>query len=298
MARQPGRIEALSHRRSSRIIRPRRQFSAAELQNCRRNGRDDPVYRVASASHRRQHVHSWTRRCREFYSSLRKIVTLWSLLTAALAVVVLFIGVSDALAQSHVPALGLEPLQNPNDPIQGIPLKDACFNMGQWPTVLAATDWLGDAAGTVDLMSNDEQQACFANLRAAGRRLSLGVPVLKAECQSASACFEALRAIRDRIVANGGGADIIGAFYLEEPLVAVFSGQIPGHVGDFTYAVNETLNFIQLLRDNYPSAKIIEIEAYPYFDVNRLQAWFYSMGCCSPAPDYLESTTIWTHQVG
>jgi len=196
-------------------------------------------------------------------------------------------------AQSHWPALMVGPAEpNPDsgDPLAPGPLRDACFNLDQWATGRDRTDWFGTADWAINLLSDGEQSACFSNLNAAGIGLGIGVPVLKSWCQTGQACFNAVQSYVQRMMANG--LPQVGAFFLDEPLTAIYNGSVPG---DFGYALQETQAFISLIRANHPGAKIIEQEAYPFIQELTLQSWINGLvsGDPSTRPDYFEVDHDW-----
>jgi hypothetical protein len=192
---------------------------------------------------------------------------------------VAFVRTAPAWAQAP---LALEPLESPADSITPQPFIEGCMNIGQWPTVAGRTRYYGQADWAIDLLSDAEQQACFASMNAAGIKLSFGVGVLKPQCQTAQTCFndELPKWLRAQ---NNGGQ--IGAFFLDEPLTAVRAGWVSG---DLNYAADQTRWYVGQLRQQFPGAAVIEIEAYPFIPASVLIDWISAISS-SNRPDYFET---------
>jgi hypothetical protein len=199
-------------------------------------------------------------------------------------------------APLHSPAVMVMPAAVANDPVV-VPASflDACMNMDQWTQVRGHVDFLGYADWAIDMITSAaQQQACFANLNAAGVSISLEVGALKPVpgCETAQGCYDKNFPIWRKIEDNGGH---IGAFYIDEPLssildpdpkVSAFWGSLSGN---FSYAQDQTRIFISLLRNNWPGVRIIEIEHFRQSWVGLLNSWIDGLACCgSQVPDYFE----------
>jgi hypothetical protein len=200
------------------------------------------------------------------------------------------IGLASALCYCALPAtaqiLTLMPLENTS--VSPGPLLDACSNIGSWPTVASRTQFLGNADWSVDRLSDGDQQTCFANMNSAGISLALEVGVLKtqsAPCNTGTGCFWNSKPSWDRMTGNGAH---IGAFFLDEPLTAVYKGWAPGNIVTTT---DETGAYISLLHQYYPGAIVVEIEAYPFISTNGILAWIQELHYLRSngnGPDYFE----------
>jgi len=108
-------------------------------------------------------------------------------------------------------------------------------------------------------------------LQAWGLDLVLESGALKGECGTGLACFAARHGLWDRVRAGGGTIAMIA---MDEPFNC---GTKPVGNGcgftDLNGAAEETANFIQQVRTNYPGVRIMDIEPIPQFHANELQAW-------------------------
>lgn len=169
------------------------------------------------------------------------------------AVTILVLGAcSDvASAQSHNPAFQVMPTmkENSTDPTA---IRDACLNPSQWPTGWNRMDFFGGAIQYLEQMTNAQLTQCAANVHNAGKKLVIQLGALKDWCPSSSQCWSAVLPILQRFRSVGFTFDYLE---LDEPLSA--------GVGSYSYAVQETGNFINLARTQYPGQKITLVEAYP-----------------------------------
>jgi hypothetical protein len=103
---------------------------------------------------------------------------------------------------------------------------------------------------------DDELRAWLPMLRAWNIKLALEVGAVKEWGPTGEKTFNAERPMWDRFQRLGGTVDAIA---LDEPLLCVrHSLKKPDD-----YAVQETANFIALVRKNYPQIQIGDIETYP-----------------------------------
>jgi hypothetical protein len=170
-----------------------------------------------------------------------------------------------AAAQNHYPVLQVEPTMN-NPPIpNGNPFRDACLNPGAWPTGWDRSDFFGNAHQFMATLSDGELAQCFANVHGSGKQLVIAAGALKPQCNTAQDCWNQVVGNLWRFRDLGGAPDYLE---IDEPLT---SGQQPM---DYTYAVQQTGEFIRLARVEFPSVKIILQEAYPHQTASTLSAFF------------------------
>jgi hypothetical protein len=168
------------------------------------------------------------------------------------------------------------------------PFLDACNNMDQWPTVASVTTYLGSTLGDLQTIDDSTLSTCFANMLNAGFKLSLEVaPFQPGGCGDGSGCYNAFSPVLDRLLNLGASVTRIR---FQEPLT--YAKQINWSRED---AVNQTVSFMALVRQNYPALPIAftSVEAYPYLSAADLNWWIaalnsVSQGAGIPPPDYFE----------
>lgn len=170
---------------------------------------------------------------------------------------------------AHMPAVRISPAQHQD--VRPEPWRDLCAQWPAWSAARARTEMLGSADHILDSVGNAELSACFAQIAASGVSLSLEVPVLKetADCPSGQACFAARAETWDRFTALGAR---IGSFYMDEPFLAVrsYRQELPYSDGD---AINQVMIWMRLVRERYPHAQLIQVEAHPALSVESLNWW-------------------------
>ena len=148
-------------------------------------------------------------------------------------------------------------------------------NLDQWPQTLAAIDTIGFAAHRLTQdYTNEEREAGFAKLQELGVSLALEVGAIKEFTLTGVNTFFAQTIMWQDLLEQGAN---IGGIVLDEPLVNVFNFPQHDHVGDaaakFEYAVEETAEFIKLVREHYPDWFIAGIEAFPFFNADFIIRW-------------------------
>jgi hypothetical protein len=172
-----------------------------------------------------------------------------------------------------MPLLLVEPTQHHMN--QPAPLRESCLNPEAWPTGWSRMSTFGNGMTDWELWTNDSEVAqCFANLRAAGKELVIGVGVLKMQnpehhCQTAQRCWNHDEPTLMRLAALNPPAL---AFALDEPLTG--TQETPNDGPDYAYAVDQTAEWIAIARRLFPTARIMVEEAYPHHNAEALTTFF------------------------
>ena len=150
-------------------------------------------------------------------------------------------------------------------------LRELFEHPDQWKQARATVDVLGYADHTLDKQFTDEQlRAWLPRLQEWGIKLALEVGAVKPWGKTGRKVFEVQRPKWDRVQRLGGQ---IYAIAMDEPLSAV---RREIHQPD-DYAVEETANFIALVRQYYPQVLIGDIEPYPSIPLADLVHWIESL---------------------
>ena len=141
----------------------------------------------------------------------------------------------------------------------------------QWKETRAAIDVLGYADHNLNRQFTDDQlRAWLPRLREWGLKLELEVGAVKPWGKTGRKTFEVQRPTWDRVQRLGGS---IYSVAMDEPLSAV---RQEIHQPD-DYAVEETANFIALVREHYPQVLLGDIEPYPSLPAADLVRWIESL---------------------
>ena len=148
-------------------------------------------------------------------------------------------------------------------------------NIDQWQETLELVDVIGYADHDLNRLYSDAVLSHgFAVLNDIGLPLALEVGAIKEWSVTGAGTFAIQRQTWDKLI--GLGATIVG-IVLDEPLVAVHAHSQFNFVGDaeakFEYAVEETAEFIRLVRENYPHWFVADIEVYPHFTADYVIRW-------------------------
>ncbi len=151
---------------------------------------------------------------------------------------------------------------------------DACNNLSQWSTVKPVTAFLGSFAG--DLYSADDAtlSACLYTLNTNGLQLTVEAAAFQPAptpggCGSGVDCFNWLSPLITRLKDLGAGVIHIR---LQEPLtVGRMAGWQPNDI------VNQTVIFMQLIRQSYTNIEFTSVEAYPYNSASLLNWWMVAV---------------------
>ncbi|MFT5130754.1 MAG: hypothetical protein ACI8W8_004385 [Rhodothermales bacterium] len=149
----------------------------------------------------------------------------------------------------------------PPDATTGESLRQLFAHPEQWPEARSRIQVLQYADHRLDRQfSDDELRAWLPMLEKWGLKLALEVGAVKPWGQTGQQTFAIQRQKWDRFQALGGK---IHAIALDEPLVCCRA-----HIKKpDAYALQETANFIALVRQHYPEILIGEIESYPFIPI-------------------------------
>lgn len=134
----------------------------------------------------------------------------------------------------------------------------------QWEKTRASIDVIGYADHMLRKQFTEEElRRWLPQIGKWGLKLGLEVGAVKPWGPTGQKAFDAQRATWDRFQACGGK---IGALALDEPLCCTRN-----HLKQpDDYAVEETAQFIALVRQHYPDVQIGDIEPYPFLKVPEL----------------------------
>ncbi len=153
----------------------------------------------------------------------------------------------------------------------GRSLRDLFSNPDQWTQTRSSVDVLGYADHWLDTQFTDEDlRQWLPQMQKLGLKLGLEVGAVKPWGPTGRKTFEVERHMWDRFLSLGGK---IYAVAMDEPLAAVRNNL---HLGS-EYAVEETAEFIALVRKTYPDVLVGDIEAYPSFKETELTSFIDSL---------------------
>lgn len=115
-------------------------------------------------------------------------------------------------------------------------------------------------------IADEELRRWFSELSGWGIRLELEVGAIKEWSATGAGTFEKERGSWDRVRALGGDFSSIA---MDEPLTAARKFL---HLPD-EYAVAQTVEFIRLVRQHYPSLRIGDVEPFPFIPVEQHERW-------------------------
>jgi hypothetical protein len=159
----------------------------------------------------------------------------------------------------RIPALIIGP---PNDG----QLQDILDHPDQWRAVHRQVGGIIHADHNFNAVSDDTLRRWFASMAEQGLKLELEVGAIKEWSPNSGRTFEIEKLIWDRVNRLGGN---IASIAMDEPLDAAKSML---HKSD-VYAIEETARFVVLVRQNFPSMRIGDIEAYPFTPVADHIRW-------------------------
>lgn len=181
-------------------------------------------------------------------------------------VVVLTVG---ALKEAKGQPLLVFPTQNSSATYQ--PLREACLNPGLWPTGWQRSQMFGNSVQFWSYWPSDAEIAqCFTNLRNAGKSLVIEAGALKPGCQTAQACLDGSMATFSRLAGLGLPDTYLA---IDEP-ISTGHPNWPAQKANYAYAVQQTVEYIRLVRALAPGLKFILHEAYPNNSASTLTSFF------------------------
>jgi hypothetical protein len=150
---------------------------------------------------------------------------------------------------------------------QGLCLRELFEHPEQWTQTRAMTGALLYADWAFREFTDAELATWFAQMQQWNIKLELEVGGVKEwGAGTGQSTFDTQKPNWDRIQRLGGK---ISSIAMDEPLCCVRSRL---HKPD-EYAIEETANFIGLVRSNYPDIRVADIEPYPYLSLTDQMAW-------------------------
>ncbi len=164
----------------------------------------------------------------------------------------------------------------------------------QWAETRSLVTVLGCTANQLTKnFTDDELRVWLPQIEKWGIKLGLEVGAVKEWGTTGQKVFDVQRREWDRLQSLGGK---ITAIAMDEPLCCVRKSLKK----DDAYAVEETANFIALVRKNYPDIRIGDIEPYPFFQreelvsfIDALEAKLKQMGV--RGLDFFRLDVDWNH---
>ncbi|MDO8588417.1 MAG: carbohydrate-binding protein [Armatimonadota bacterium] len=145
--------------------------------------------------------------------------------------------------------------------------RDLMENWDQWQVTRAYTNVFGDYDHSIPNFTDAELSSFYAQLVASGIGICMETGAITQN--GGEEAFNNNKALHDRIISNGGPLDSLA---MQEPL----TGARYNNWGN-EFAANETVDWIQLVRQNRPGVRIGSIEAYPYNSQSLLQWWITAL---------------------
>ena len=149
---------------------------------------------------------------------------------------------------------------------KGLCFRELFEHPDQWKETRALTDALLYADWMFSDFTDAELKAWFGQMQQWNIKLELEVGGIKDWGPTGASTFKKQRPMWDRLQRLGG---TIYSVAMDEPICCVRRDL---HKSD-EYAVEETANFVGLVRENYPSMLIGDIEPYPYIPLPDQIKW-------------------------
>jgi len=174
---------------------------------------------------------------------------------------------ASSLLPAQTPASKPEVWMMPPSASDGQCLKDLFTHPEQWKETRSKIDVLGYADHMLNKQFTDEQlRAWLPLLNQWHLKLGLEVEAVKPWAVTGRKAFDSQRPMWDRFGSLGGP---VYALAMDEPLCCVQANlKKPTE-----YAVQETAQFIALVRGHYPEIRLGDIEPYPSISLAELTAW-------------------------
>ena len=190
---------------------------------------------------------------------------------------------------------------------RGDTLVELTTQIDKWKETLELIDVIGYADHILHKNYSDTQlRESFAVLKEHGLYLALEVGAIKEWGTTGASTFtQQKNGFWDRYIELG--APLVG-IVMDEPLVAVHShykDYFSHFVDDtdeakFEYAVEQTAEFMRLVRNAYPHWFIADIGVYPYFDADKTILWINALEARLAAKgvrgqDFFRLDVDWNH---
>ena len=145
----------------------------------------------------------------------------------------------------------------------GAPMRELFEHPAAWQQARSHLTGIGYADHAWADFSDEELRQWFPQIRRWNLKLAMEVGAIKPWGPTGELAFAKSRKNWDRFLADGAEIDTIA---LDEPLATT--------IGTFhkpmAYAVEQTATYIALVRKNYPTWKVGDIEPYPAFQTPQL----------------------------
>ncbi len=184
--------------------------------------------------------------------SVRLLAGLWFVLSCA-------IGIAAQAQQAAKPTLWAMP-PNVNG---GAPLRELFESPAAWRQARSRIVGIGYADHAFAEFSDAELRRWFAQAKLWNLKIAMEVGAVKPWGTTGDVAFAKSRPNWNRFLADGAEIDTIA---LDEPLTTTI-GTLHQPIA---YAVEQTANYIALVRKTYPAWKIGDIEPYPYIHTPQL----------------------------
>jgi hypothetical protein len=159
---------------------------------------------------------------------------------------------------------------NSHDINQGLCFRELFEHPEQWQKTRALTNALLYADWAFRDFSDKDLAAWFAQMQQWNIKLELEVGGIKPWGVTGEGTFTKQKASWDRIERLGG---TIYSIAMDEPLCCVRGSM---HLQD-EYAIEQTADFIGLVRKNYPYMLVGDVEPYPFLPLNDQMTWIAAL---------------------
>ena len=167
------------------------------------------------------------------------------------------------LIAADTPAPRTEVWMMPPGANQATALRELFTHPAEWAETRKNITVLGCTATHLKNFTDDELRVWLPMIEQWGLRLGLEVGAVKEWGIIGQKTFEAERKQLDRVKALGGKIDAVA---MDEPLCCVRQHMKKPDI----YAVQETANFIALVRQHFPEVRVGDIEPYPFLQREEL----------------------------
>ena len=150
--------------------------------------------------------------------------------------------------------------------------KQIIDNPEAWKNLRPHVGALLFSAGWLDKQypKDEDLKNAMAKLRKLDVPIEFEVGALKEWAKSGEATYNAQTKTWDRLIRCG--ADVRW-FSMDEPFINAREHMKVGRDIDMEFAANETVEFMERVRKNYPNIMIGDIEGYPFFSPDEMIQW-------------------------